>query len=157
MRWLLVAPFVLFFLPGQAGAWPLRDAFFRTTGGVECILENADPADVIEQLKVFYPDVKFIPHPVLNGFFVVGPEKDVLAILRLLPSMDLVTAVFSPPNPEGVFELLQSRVPEAACSLKDGRITLRVTREQLDRIYVILEENSLPRPGVLHFRRQKDQ
>lgn len=89
-------------------------------------------------------------------FYVAGTKQDVLAIKAMLPSLDVITAVFSPPNPESILELLQARVPEADCCLKDDRIiTLRVTGDQFTEICEILEEQGLPRPRVFHFRRKK--
>lgn len=144
---------VLLWLPGAGCTGRLGQAFFHSSPQ-EFILENADAEDVIAQLEVFYPKVRFIQHPTMNGFYVRGPKKDVLAIKTLLPGLDHITAIFSPPDPEAVLQLLQSRVPDAPSTLKNGRITILLTRQQFDQVCALLKEQDLPPPGVLHFRRQ---
>lgn len=46
----------------------------------EILLESTPAADLMDELRPRYPEVELIPHPTLNGFYVVGP-KDV--VLRL--------------------------------------------------------------------------
>lgn len=54
----------------------------------EFVLEEARPEQVVEFLQGQYPQVKFVPHPVANGFYAVGSKKDILSIKSELPGLD---------------------------------------------------------------------
>ncbi len=55
---------------------------------IEVLLEFA-PADQVLQLLVpQFPDVVFTPHPTMNGFYLRGTRKEILAIKALVPDLD---------------------------------------------------------------------
>lgn len=59
----------------------------------ECVLQRADPRLVVESLQDRYLTVKFVPLPGKNGFYAIGPKKDVEALQAELPNLDV------PPRP----------------------------------------------------------
>lgn len=68
----------------------------------EILLEKAPAAKVISFLQSQYRDVEFIPHPTMNGFYVVGSRADVLQIKGDVPNLDKVPDVPPPPQREFV-------------------------------------------------------
>lgn len=54
----------------------------------EILLEHASAAKVMDLLRGQYRDVEFLPHPTMNGFYVVGGRSDILQIKRDLPNLD---------------------------------------------------------------------
>lgn len=76
------------------GAWVLASPWLPAGGGgirQEFILEHAEAAKVVEFLQGQYLSVKFIPHPTLNGFYAIGPKKEILSIKSELPRLDVVS------------------------------------------------------------------
>ncbi len=75
-----------------AGLYKACPEGFR--GGIlvrqEFILDRAPAARVVEFLQSQYLRVKFVPHPTLNGFYAIGPKKDILSIKSELPNLDRV-------------------------------------------------------------------
>lgn len=63
----------------------------------EFLLEKAPAAKVISFLKGQYPNVRFTPHPTMNGFFAYGSKKDILAIKQEIPNLDRVPQPPPPP------------------------------------------------------------
>ena len=55
----------------------------------EIFLEHAPAAQVIAILKERYKNVRFIPHPTRNSFYVVGRRSDILQIKSDVPHLDL--------------------------------------------------------------------
>jgi len=68
----------------------------------EILLEKAPAAKVISFLQSQYKNVEFIPHPTMNGFYVVGSRADVLQIKGDVPNLDKVPDVPPPPQREFV-------------------------------------------------------
>ncbi len=63
----------------------------RTGSGLvrqEILLEHASAAKVMGFLRGQYRDVDFLPHPTMNGFYVVGGRSDILQIKRDVPNLD---------------------------------------------------------------------
>lgn len=61
-----------------------QEAFVRQ----EILLEKAPAVKVMEFLAGQYKNVQFTPHPTMNGFYVYGSRKDVLAIKAEVPNLD---------------------------------------------------------------------
>lgn len=55
----------------------------------EILLERAPAAKVITTLQEDFPEVDFIPHPLLNGFYVVGRPSDLMIIKKRVPVLDI--------------------------------------------------------------------
>lgn len=55
---------------------------------MECLLDEASSATIVDLLKTEFPNVEFSPHPTVNGFFVRGSKDDLIKIKRKLPSLD---------------------------------------------------------------------
>lgn len=56
----------------------------------EILLERAPAAKVISILQGQFKKLEFIPHPTMNGFYVVGPRDDILTLKRSIPELDVV-------------------------------------------------------------------
>jgi hypothetical protein len=67
----------------------------------EILLEKAPAAKVISFLESQYKNVKFTPHPTMNGFYVLGSRKDVLQIKSEIGNLDRVPE--PPAKPEREF------------------------------------------------------
>jgi type IV pilus assembly protein PilQ len=67
----------------------------------EILLEKAPAAKVISFLESQYKNVKFTPHPTMNGFYVLGARKDVLQIKSEIGTLDRVPE--PPAKPEREF------------------------------------------------------
>lgn len=69
---------------------PPRGCFGNHPGPIrqEILLERTPAARVITQLFPQYPNVKFTPHPTMNGFYVDGSREDVLAVKRAVRALD---------------------------------------------------------------------
>lgn len=101
-----------------------------TTFQEECLLGATPAAKVMEFLAGQYRNVVFIPHPTMNGFYVYGSRKDVLAIRAELPNLDRIPEPPPPPQLESVRVrhadihdlkgLMQTLVPDLDYSV-DGR------------------------------------
>jgi hypothetical protein len=55
----------------------------------EILLERAPAARVLEILRARFPDLEFIPHPVLNGFYALGKRTDIVKMKAAIPELDL--------------------------------------------------------------------
>ena len=54
----------------------------------EILLEHVPAQKVIEFLSAQYQDLEFIPHPTINGFYVVGERRQVLMVKQDIPALD---------------------------------------------------------------------
>lgn len=74
-----------------AAACPeVRSGWFRVNHGSrqEVLLENAPADPVIQLLQPRYTKVRFTRHPTMNGFYLNGPESEVLQIRSQVPALD---------------------------------------------------------------------
>ena len=81
---------------GTAGPQIPKDAIRQ-----EILLEKAPAAKVISFLEGQYKNVKFTPHPTMNGFYVLGARKDILQIKSEIANLDRVPD--PPAKPEREF------------------------------------------------------
>lgn len=65
-------------------------------GRQEILLERAEASRVVPLLEFRYPEVDFIIHPTMNGFYAMGSPKNVLALKNDVPGLDQLTFL----NPE---------------------------------------------------------
>ena len=81
-------------LVAVVAAW----AFLREPTQIrhEILLGKAPAKKVTMILKKLYPDVRFIDHATLNGFYVEGDRDDVLAIEKSIPDLDRLPDVPPP-------------------------------------------------------------
>lgn len=54
----------------------------------EFLLESAGAQKVMGFLQGEYPNVEFIPHPTMNGFYAVGSREDILKLKEEVPELD---------------------------------------------------------------------
>jgi type II secretory pathway component GspD/PulD (secretin) len=100
----------------------------------EILLEKAPAPKVISFLESQYKNVKFIPHPTMNGFYVVGSKKDVLDIKSSIANLDRVPEPPAKPEREyvkvnygdlnEVKGLLATLVPDVVYNVDARRNTL---------------------------------
>ena len=62
----------------------------RIGGGCrkEVLLERAEASRVVPLLEYRYPEVDFIMHPTMNGFYTIGSRNNVLALKNDVPGLD---------------------------------------------------------------------
>ncbi|MEW6281622.1 MAG: secretin N-terminal domain-containing protein [Candidatus Eremiobacterota bacterium] len=127
----------------------------------EFILEAAPAAKVVEFLQGQYPEVKFTPHPTMNGFYAAGSKKDILSIKSELPNLDRVPPPPEPPAREflsvkygdvqQVQNLLKTLVPDLQYNV-DERLKLLVvegTPSAIDQAKGLLAELDRPLDQVM--------
>lgn len=100
----------------------------------EILLEKAPAPKVISFLESQYKGVKFIPHPTMNGFYVVGSKRDVLDIKSSIANLDRVPEAPAKPEREyvkvnygdlnEVKGLLATLVPDVVYNVDARRNTL---------------------------------
>lgn len=118
----------------------------------EILLEKAPAATVMRILAERYPTVKFTMHPTMNGFYVHGTRKDIMAIKADVPGLDQFPREFLPVRYGDLAELralLHTLVPDALVEL-DSR--LRVLSVQgppgaVDQVRELLTELDRPTDG----------
>lgn len=80
-----------------AGSVPVDRQLVATSLRQEVLLERAPADQVLEILRKRFPTLEFIPHPVLNGFYAMGPRADILRMKSLIPDLDVLpVGVISP-------------------------------------------------------------
>lgn len=82
----------------MAGSAPIDRPLVATSLRQEVLLERAPAAQVLEILRKRFPTLEFILHPVLNGFYAVGPRVDILKMKSLIPDLDVLPVGVIPPT-----------------------------------------------------------
>ena len=54
----------------------------------EILLETASAEAVLAVLRPAYPEVEFIPHPTMNGFYAVGSRLDIIQVKNDVEYLD---------------------------------------------------------------------
>ncbi len=127
----------------------------------EFILEAAPSAKVVEFLQGQYLNVKFVPHPTMNGFYAVGPKKDILSIKTELPNLDRVPEPPPPPQREFMYvkygdiqnvqNLLKTLVPDLQYNADErlGMLIVEGTPSAIDQAKQLLAELDRPKDQVM--------
>jgi general secretion pathway protein D/type IV pilus assembly protein PilQ len=127
----------------------------------EMLLEKAPAAKVMEFLQGQYPNVKFTPHPTMNGFYAMGSKTDILQIKRELPNLDRVPEPPPPPLREflsvrygdvnEVRTLLSTLVPDVQYNV-DTRLSMIIAEGSpgaIDQVKELLAELDRPLDQVM--------
>lgn len=112
----------------------------------EYLLEDAPAGRVLDFLKTQFPDVEFTPHPIMNGFYALGPLEELLHIKRGLANLDRSWCVPPPPPPE-VEEGYQLEVEPGEAESRTGY--REVVRRPLSTFPIKVETESYAQ--VRHF------
>jgi len=118
-----------------AGSVPIDQQLIAMSLRQEVLLERAPAAQVVEILRKRFPALEFIPHPVLNGFYAMGPRLDILRMKSLIPDLDVLPVGVTPPTVkeyvsirygdlEEVRSLLQTLVPDVTMHLGEKEQSL---------------------------------
>ena len=57
---------------------------------MEYLLEEVAAAPMVVYLMRRYPELFFVPHPTMNGFYAQGPESSLVELKRILPQLDRI-------------------------------------------------------------------
>jgi len=127
----------------------------------EILLEKAPAAKVISFLESQYKNVKFTPHPTMNGFYVYGTRKDVLQIKSEIGNLDRVPE--PPAKPEREFirinyadmnevkSLLATLVPDVQYNVDAYHSTLILegSPSAIEQVKELLDQLDRPKDMVM--------
>jgi len=127
----------------------------------EILLEKAPAAKVIDFLSGQYKNVKFTPHPTMNGFYALGSKQDILQIKSEVPNLDRIPEPPPPPQREFVpvkygdmneiKTLLATLVPDVQYNA-DGRMNMLILEGApgaIDQVKELLAELDRPFEQVM--------
>ena len=155
------------------GSVPNEGELVATSLRQEVLLDRAPATQVVEILRKRFPALEFILHPVLNGFYAMGPRADILRMKSLIPDLDVLPVGWNPPivkevvlvrygDLEEVRSLLRALVLDVAMELGDEEhslilegtaIAIKQAKELLDQLdrpldQIVLECKVLPKTNL---------
>lgn len=153
--------FLIVGAPGVLSVKEAESALPRVPPGamrMEYILEDVPSEKALDYFRSAHPDVEFIPHDTLNGFYARGSREDLLQIKRVLLARDRVSGPDSPPLVEflsvrngdisEVRKLLMTLIPYVRYDI-DTRLNLIRAEGSLgaiDQVREVLAELNCPSP-----------
>ncbi len=125
----------------------------------EILCEYTPAAKIIGFLQTQFKNVEFIPHPTMNGFYVVGSRADILAIKNDVPNLDHVPDVPPPPisrfvkinygDPNEVKSLLVTLVPDVEMTIENGGFILAGSPGAIDQAMELIDQLDKPLDQVV--------
>lgn len=101
-----------------AGSVPIDGQLVAMSLRQEVLLDRAPAAQVVEILRKRFPTLEFIPHPVLNGFYAMGPRLDILRMKSLIPDLDVSPVGVVPSTVKEIVLLHCGDLEEVLCLLQ---------------------------------------